>query len=150
MKTTFVRTAYNYDMDKASNETAISFVGTEDKAQQQFKDEVDINTIVRRFGLTGEMPDNYRPPQSGDFTGVTDYQSALNALIAADEAFLEIPAEVRERFANDPQKLMEFLANDKNRDEAVKLGLVQPPPEKTRDVVAAVDELAAKLTIPKV
>lgn len=140
-KEVFVRTPYNYDMDEASNETAIDFTGTEDKTQQQFAEEVDINTIVRRFGLTGELPDDYRAPQSGDFTGINDYQSALNAVIAADAAFMEIPADVRERFNNDPQRLMTFLHDEKNRDEALKLGLLQPPPEKTRDMVQAVDEL---------
>lgn len=144
MREVFVRTPYNYDMDKASDESGISFVGQESTVQQQFAEEVDINTIVRRFGLTGEVPDDYRAAQSGDFTNVVDYQSALNAVRAADEAFLELPGELRARFNNDPQALLEFVSDGRNRDEAVKLGLVQLPPEKPRDVVTAVDELAAR------
>lgn len=145
MKEVFVRSPYNYDMDAASNESAISYFG-ESMTQQQFAEEADINTIVRRFGLTGELPDDFRPPAYGDFTDVMDYQTSLNAVRAADAAFMQMPADLRARFDNDPQKLIEFLGNDNNRDEAVKLGLVQKPPEKTRDVVQAVDELAAKFT----
>lgn len=142
----FVRAPGNYDVDEASNETALhSF--DESKTQQQFKEEVDINTIVRRFGLTGEMPSDIRVPQYGDFSNVVDYQSALNAVIAADESFMSMPAEVRSRFANDPQKLLEFLAVDSNRDEAIKLGLVTKPPEVTRDAVMAIDELAARFPV---
>ena len=120
----------------------------EDVAQQQFKEEVDINTIVKRFGLTGALPENLRMPVSGDFTGVTDFQSAMNLVRQAEEEFLRIPADVRARFANDPGQLMAFLDDEKNRDEAIKLGLVNAPVEKTRDVVQAVDELAAKM-VPK-
>lgn len=116
--------------------------------QQSFRDEVDINEIVRRFGLTGSLPENFRPPMVGDFTNVVDFQSALNAVIAAREAFEQMPGELRARFANDPQRLIDFLGDEKNRDEALKLGLLEKPPERTRDVVQAVDELAAKLVKP--
>lgn len=138
----------NYDVDKASDDAGISFDPDEGRTQQSFKDECDINEIVRRFGLTGELPDDLRMPVSGDFTGVTDFQSAMNVVRQAQEEFLRVPAEIRERFNHDPGKLVAFLGDEKNRDEAVKLGLVNPPVEKTRDVVQAVDELAAKLSPP--
>lgn len=144
MKEVFVRSPFNYDMNKASDEAGLSFVGTESATQQQFAEEVDINTIVRRFGLTGKMPENIGFPEYGDFADVTDYQTALNAVRAADESFLTIPAEVRARFHNDPQELLSFLNDGRNKDEALKLGLISLPPEKPRDVVQAVDELAAR------
>lgn len=144
MKEVFLRTPYNYDMDAASDEAGISFVGTESRTQQQFAEEADINTIVRRFGLTGQMPENIGFPEYGDFSEVHDYQTSLNILREADEAFLRIPAEIRARFANDPQQLLEFLHDGNNRDEALKLGLIPKPPEKPRDAVMAIDELAAK------
>ena len=83
---------------------------------------------------------------SGDFTGITDFQSAMEAVVRAQGAFNDLPANVRARFRNDPAEMLAFLEDGKNREEAVKLGLVSPPPEVTRDVVQAVDELAAKLT----
>lgn len=120
----FFRTAFNYDVAAVSDETGLS-CGEPSRTQQSFAEECDINTIVRRFGLTGELPESPRPPQYGDFTGVSDYQSALNAVIAADAAFLEFPAHIRARFHNDPQALLEFISREENRDEAEKLGLVK-------------------------
>lgn len=145
----FLRAPFNYDVDAASKEVELVCDPEESVTQQQFKDECDINEIVRRFGLTGEMPDDFRAPVSGDFTGVSDFQSAMQAVRAAQEAFNSLPAEVRAEFSNDPQRMMDFLSNEKNRERALELGLVQKPPEKTRDVVQAVDELAKVLTAPK-
>ncbi|WNK13691.1 MAG: internal scaffolding protein [Microvirus sp.] len=140
-----LRTAYNYDTDKASEDTGISFLGEVSLTQQSASDETDINTIVRRFGLTGELPDTFRAPQYGDFTEVVDYQTAMNAVRAAEESFMSLPGEVRYEFNNDPQRLMEFLANDGNREKAREMGLLQPAPEVTRDAVKAIDELAEML-----
>lgn len=133
----FVRSAFNYDMDEASNEAGLACPPEESKTQQSFKEECDINEIVRRFGLTGELPDDFRPPMVGDFTEVMDYKSALNAVIAADEAFMQMPGELRARFDNDPQKLLVFLEDGKNRDEAVKLGLLNPAAPPPADVAPA-------------
>lgn len=148
MQKVFIRTAYNYDADDVSRETGMAIDPAETVVQQQFAEEVDINTIVRRFGLTGELPNGIAMPVSGDFTQATDFQTSMNLLRQAQEAFMELPADIRERFANDPARVIAFVEDDKNRDEAIKLGIVAKPPEKTRDVVAAVDELAAKM-VPK-
>ena len=136
----FLRAPGNYDPDLASDQAGFECVG-ETMTQQQFADECDINTIVERFGLTGELPNNLRMPVSGDFTGVVDFKTAMDAVSQAQSAFNQLPGHLRARFENDPQRLMRFLENDKNREEAVELGLVVKPPEKTRDVVQAVDEL---------
>lgn len=144
-----VRGAFSYDPDVVSRETGLSIDEAESVVQQQFAEECDINTIVERFGLTGELPNGVAMPVSGDFTGVTDFHTAMNLVRQAQESFLELPAQIRERFANDPARVMAFLENPENRDEAVKLGIVAAPPEVTRDVVKAVDELAARL-VPKV
>ena len=52
-KVPFLRTPYNYDVDKVSDETGLSCPEVT-LAQQNFKDETDINYIVRQFGITGE------------------------------------------------------------------------------------------------
>jgi len=126
----FVRDPYNYDRDSVSKETAF-YNDQPGKTQQSQKEEADINTIVKRFGLTGQLPSNVRVPQYGDFTGVTDYQSALNAVQAANDAFMKYPAYIRERFKNDPALFVEFCSNPENREEAEKLGLVPKKAVKT-------------------
>lgn len=92
-------------------------------AQQHFKDETDINVLLERFKVTGQMPQGVRLPTYGDFTGVTDFRSAQEAVLNARNAFMDLSASLRARFENDPQKLMDFLADPANSEEAVKLGL---------------------------
>ena len=127
-KAPFLRTPYNYDTDAASNESGLH---CEDAslAQQHFKDECDINNILRQFNITGLLPENALSPQYGDFTGVQDYHSALNQVIAAEDEFMALPATLRARFENDPAKLIEFLDNPENKNEAASLGLVNIPAE---------------------
>lgn len=123
----FLRTPYNYDTDLASNLSALK-CDDPSRAQQQFKEDSDINTIVRRFGLTGELPKDVAVPQSGDFTNVVDFQSALNIVREGEQAFATMPADVRKRFGNDPAEFLAFVHDEKNRDEARRLGLLMPEP----------------------
>lgn len=97
--------------------------------RQSEAEDADINTIVRRFGLTGVMPRDMPPLSYGDFTGLSDYQSAFAAVADAQERFMMMPANVRERFSNDPQKFLEFCESPGHEDEMRKLGLFVPTPE---------------------
>jgi phage internal scaffolding protein len=119
----FVRSAYNYDTDLASYESGLDCVEPS-VTQQSFKEECDINTILRRFNVTGQLPVSPIDPQYGDFSGVTDYQSALNAVMAAQAGFDDLPAVVRQRFANDPAAFVDFCLDESNREEMIKLGLI--------------------------
>ena len=123
--TVFVRNPYNYDVEAASIETGLECLD-ESLALQSAAEEADINTIVRRFGLTGELPNNIRMPVSGDFENVPDFHTAMNLVRQAQEEFMRVPADIRARFANDPQLFMQFFEDDANREEAIKLGLVKP------------------------
>jgi len=126
MKTLSFRTGFNYDTDAASNESALLCLD-ESLAVQSEAEEADINTIVKRFGLGVPLPQGVYMPQYGDFTGVTDYQSALNLVMQADDSFMQFPADVRARFDNDPAKMISFIEDSSNRDEASKLGLLVSP-----------------------
>lgn len=91
------------------------------RVKQEFLEESDINTLVKRFLKTGQMPE----PVAGryaDFTQVEDYQEVMNRIINFENEFMSLPAEMRKRFDNDPANLIEFLA--KSPDEARKLGLL--------------------------
>jgi len=122
MKAPFLRTPYNYDTNAASNESSLVCLEPT-KAQQHFKDECDINYVLTNFGIDA-LSTTPLTPRYGDFTDVVDYQSALNAVIAAEDEFMALPAIIRTRFDNDPAKLIDFLGNDANRSEAESLGLV--------------------------
>jgi len=99
--------------------------GRETIVQQQFMDEVDINTIVRRFGLTREMPSGVEGGVYGDFTGISDYESALAAVERAQEGFMTLSPEVREKFANDPGEYLAHVAG--MSDEELELASGRAP-----------------------
>lgn len=104
---------------------------------QSFAEEADINTIVRRFGLTGELPSDVRMPMNGDFSDVPDLRAALHILMEARDSFMSMPADVRARFNNDPARLMDFCSNPDNKDEAIKLGFVERPLPPVKDASLA-------------
>lgn len=122
MEKVFVRNPYNYDRDKVSNETGLA---CEDASltQQHQKDDADINTIVRRFGLTGELPSNLRLPQYGDFIGIASYHDAMNKVLAAQAEFMKLPADLRAKFENSPEQFVEFCSDPENKEELIKMGL---------------------------
>lgn len=90
--------------------------------------EADINNIVRSFGVTGQLPTSVRLPQYGDFTGVDDYRSAVEAVMAAEASFLEVPAWIREKFANDPHRFAEYCLDASNLPQLREWGLASPAP----------------------
>jgi len=118
-----IRKMRAYDTNAVSDETAID-TGEASLVQQQFKEEADVNTIVRRFGVgLGQLPPAVPAGVYGDFTGVHDFQSALERLEAAEAGFMSLPPNVREQFGNDPAA---FVAYAQSRPEDVvvsELGL---------------------------
>ena len=121
----FIRSANNYDMDKASDAAGLA-CPEPTRTQQHFKEETDINTLLRRFKVTGHLPQGARAPTFADFDEIYDFHSATQALAEARDAFMQIPAEIRlERFANDPARFVAFCSKDENRDEMKKLGFLR-------------------------
>lgn len=134
----FIRSPYNYDGDVVSYQTGLDCSDSPSRTQQHFRDETDINVMVQRFSRTGipEAPPVF--PGVRDFTEVHDFRSAMQAVIDADRAFAALPSSVRERFMNDPGRLLDFISDDANYDEAVRLGIVA-----RRETPPGVDEPSA-------
>lgn len=126
----------NYDQAAWSNIGTVEDFGPSLAVQSQ-KDEADINVIVKRFGLTGTLPDNPRLPTYGDFEEVYDFQSAMQAVRSAQELFHALPATARAVFNNDPQQLIEAVDDPDRRWLLEKAGLIDaarqtPSPEAPR------------------
>jgi len=161
MSMPFVRSPYNYDRDAASNESGIE-CRDPSLAQQNSKDEADINTIVKRFNLTGELPSGVSVPKYADFDDVVDYHSALNMVIAADHAFMALPAAIRARFDNDAGAFVDFVSDPSNAAAVAEMGLsvgigkrdlggsAQQTSQEASPKGAAVDEPAVDEPSPKV
>lgn len=103
------------------------------KTDQSFADQCDINRIVAVFMKTGdEMMLKRRQGFYADFSyAPSDLLEAHRIIKEADEAFLDLPSHVRERFQNDPSQIVGFVQDPKNYEEAVELGLI---PRKTEMV----------------
>lgn len=118
------------------------FDTTPSMTKQEFAAELDINNIMNRFIASDGDPTvltvNTRKAKYGDFTQMPDsYHSAMNYVIETKNEFMKLDAELRARFNNDPQLFLNFVADPKNHDELVRLGIVIEPqssPDSGNDV----------------
>lgn len=110
--------------------------------KQSFKDECDINNIIKAFQVTGIVQHiNERASQGMyvDLPDPMDYQQSIEIARQAQASFDSLPSKVRNRFDNDPQKFLEFVAEPANQQEMIDLGLAQdnrpapPPPDVKAD-----------------
>lgn len=125
------RSPFNFDPDVDSFKSGISFDDCPSLTQQHMKDETDINVMIHRFSKLGGMPPAPDAPAFFDAGEPFDYQTAMNQVRAAQESFNALPSSLREKFLNDPGRLMAFLSDPANLEEARSLGLVKPAPEPT-------------------
>jgi len=122
------RAENNYDKKAASDECQITDFGPSMTIQSMAED-ADINVMMERFKITGQMPQDPRPLYYGDFTEIFDFRSAQEAVIAANHAFNELPAKLRARFNNDPQAYLDFCEDPENEEEMIRLGMATKRPD---------------------
>lgn len=112
--------------------------GPPSRTKQEFTAECDINNIMKRFIDSdfdvSSLPMTRRQAKYGDFTGLPEsYHAAVNYVKGAQDAFMTLPADIRARFDNDPQKFLNFLDNPKadkrNYAELVEMGIIDPDPD---------------------
>lgn len=95
--------------------------------QQQFKQECDINYILSRYTEYGYCEHVMGvEPKYMDCSSLTakTFQEHLDFALDFEEHFDSLPQEIRDRFEDDPALMMEFLSDEANYDEAVKLGIL--------------------------
>lgn len=114
-----------YDFKRRSDEATVKEYGPSLTVQSDAED-ADINVIVRRFNLTGQMPQNFRLPEYSDFEGITDFTEAALAIKAGGDEFMRLPHEIRARFDHDPGVFFDFAVNPDNYDALAELGLAKP------------------------
>lgn len=134
MKTPKMFTEYEHP------DPVIDFTGTESLARQEFRDESDINQIIKKYQATGFLVDpnlaRSRTPMFGDFTNLPDFERSQQIVCEAQTRFDELPVELRKRFNYDPVELLRFLDDPTNKDEAAKLGLIENQPKAVSEHVS--------------
>jgi phage internal scaffolding protein len=95
---------------------------------QSDAEDADINIIMKKYNTTGVLTGLNLEALTGDFSDVGDFREAQDKIKTAREEFAKVPAQLRRRFDNDPQQFIDFVLDDANREETIKLGLRNPPP----------------------
>lgn len=98
--------------------------------KQSFTKSSDIREMLVKYAKTGILGDPSRTPIFGDFSR-TDFVESMNLVASVKSQFENLPVVIRDRFQNDPAEMLEFLADEKNNDEAVRLGLRKAPEPHT-------------------
>lgn len=101
--------------------------------KQNHKNECDINFIMSKYAKTGLISHvANKAPQYGEYETI-DYKEAMNLVISAQESFDSLPATLRKRFGNDPNEYFQFVHDPDNRDEMIKMGLIDPSKAPTTE-----------------
>lgn len=125
-----------YDDERDAKERALTdFIPEgESKTVQSGADDADINVIIRRMGLAGVMPPPLDISFYQDASNLPDLRAVLEYGRDAEAAFLALPPEVRKRFHHSPAELWEFVMDENNREEAIRIGLIdKKAPEGTQE-----------------
>lgn len=109
------RTAYDHgrvDPDTGEIIDYATHTGSHTRTKQSMKDECDINVIVARYKMGEDITHvNERAAQYADLSEVPDYRTALDNVIAVEAMFMELSAEDRSKFDNDPALYLDAIAS---------------------------------------
>ncbi len=116
------------------------------RTKQAFKDQADVNKILKKAQRTGTLSHLQRfEGQYGDFSNF-DFMEAQQQLAKANSIFEQLPSELRREFNNTPQEFFAFATNPENAGKLSKLlpelaepGDFNPEKRMTADRVAAIN-----------
>jgi hypothetical protein len=101
--------------------------------EQHHVADCDINNIMAKFAP--QVLNSFSPGSYGDFSELPDYHTALSTVRRIDDMFMDVPANVRAAFDNDPAKFLAAFEDESSRQKLVDLGLI--------------DDLGQSLTSPQ-
>lgn len=110
-------------LTKYNHAKVVSPSGRLSMTDQQFVGECDINLILKKYRVTGVLPEGLKNPRFEDVSEVGDFVAVMDRVNKAKADFSALPSDVRERFGNDVAAFYGFICNPDNREECVKLGL---------------------------
>lgn len=115
----------------------VDFSNSPSRTKSEFKEEADVNNIVAQcIKKAIALPSGDRQPMFEDFSQIGTYQDAVSSVAAANEEFSHLPSEIRAKFDNNVQSLIDFIGDPENKEEAISLGLLpEEAPEETNNLV---------------
>ncbi len=113
------------------------------KTKQSFKKECDINLIMAKLDRTGAVSHFNKNSAEYGYATSLDFAESMRVVTTGQRMFDELPASIRNRFLNDPGRFLDFVQDEANAEEMVKLGLVAER-EPAKPVVEADEEEAVE------
>lgn len=104
--------------------------------QQQFKDECEIESLLKAHNLSqvmGIMNNHNQQPLYGDVSEIPDFHVSQNHLARATEYFEGLPSDVRSRFNNSLSEFLTTLNNPGAREALTEMGVLKKPADKVAD-----------------
>ena len=130
----------NFKSAYSARERVLTKIEGESMTQQHFAQEQDVRTIINQYDKTGLIANVARGvAKYGDYSEVNEYRESLDLVNNANEMFMELPAEIREKFKNNAGVFFEFATNPDNKNDMIKMGLREPditevvPPKSSVD-----------------
>lgn len=129
-----------FDFEKVSGVRSDMDYFPDGMTRQEFAEECDINTIMKRYEAGGAISHvNAVQPVYLDTTLYPGLQASMDAFREAAKSFNALPATVRREFDNDAQKFVDFASDKNNLEKMREWGLappvaVEPPPQKVEVV----------------
>lgn len=98
------------------------------RTKQDYKEECDINTIMRKYEATGIVSHvSAMQPFYADVLEYGDLQDAYAIMDKAQQAFDALPASLRQELDNDPRNLVGYISNPANKEKCIEYGIFNRP-----------------------
>lgn len=114
------------ERDTRSAAAVVDFTNAKDRARQEFKDDADINNVLKRFGVNAPQ----RQVQYKEIDYNLDLQTAIHARAEAEDAYKQLPENLRSRYKTVDQ-LLEAI-----RVGRLKMDMTQPDTTPAREILA--------------
>lgn len=92
--------------------------------EQHHAIECDVNRIVAQAKQSGQLPGQDIKPVYGDISS-DDFQTMQDTIAIVKSDFESLPADIRAEFNNQPEQLLEAMANPDQREHLTKIGIFE-------------------------
>ncbi len=139
---TEIRSAYD------AHERLYTEVGGPSRTKQAFQDECDINSIMARYQVTGNIDHVTQHSGSYGYATSMDFREALETIKTGEDLFSELPSETRARFENDVGQFLDWVQDPENASTLNEMGEIIIPPAEPSPTPAASSEPTASVSDP--
>lgn len=101
----------------------VNFENSEKLTESNHMKACDINGIVSRYQKSGVLEHRNEHRGTYGFASSQTFQDAMLIVAQGNQLFQELPAHIRDKFKHDPALFLDFVQDESNAPELVKLGL---------------------------